>query len=445
MLPPELHPEAPSRAWTAELLLLRGRDPAQALVRIDAIERAMASGNASPAEIARACATGHDPVQFAVVARDTFDLDTKLSALKGGARKGAGIFVAPESRNEQPKVAFLFPGQGSQRVGMLRDLFATFPALRAQLARGARWQSTIFPAEAASADDEVAQQAALTDTRVAQPALGIAGLAMAQLLALHGLRPDMLAGHSYGELVALCVAGALPEPDLLDLSELRGRRILESCAEAADAGTMAAVSAPREIVAQAIAPFDGVVIANENSPEQSVISGPTAAVEAAVAHLLEAGIAAKGFPVACAFHSPLVRGACALFAGDLASVSVTAPRLPVYSNTTASPYPGDPAAIRALLARHIGEPVHFVAEIEAMYAAGARVFVEVGPGRVLTGLVGRILGKRSHAAIACDRPGEDGLVQWLQAMGQLAVQGVAWNADALFAGRGIVAAPLGDA
>jgi acyl transferase domain-containing protein len=87
-------------------------------------------------------------------------------------------------------------------------------------------------------------------------------------------------------------------------------------------------------------------------------------------------------------------------------------------------YPGEPDAIRARLAEHIGKPVRFVQEIEAMYADGARVFVEAGPGRVLTGLVGRILGKRPHAAIACDRAGEDGVFAFLLALAQLAVRGV---------------------
>jgi acyl transferase domain-containing protein len=120
----------------------------------------------------------------------------------------------------------------------------------------------------------------------------------------------------------------------------------------------------------------------------------------------------------------LVRAACDAFARDLASIDVAPPALPVYSNTTAAIYPGEPAAIRARLAEHIGKPVHFVREIEAMYEDGARVFVEAGPGRVLTGLVGRILGKRPHAAIACDRSGEDGVFAFLLALGQLAVRGL---------------------
>jgi acyl transferase domain-containing protein len=384
------------------LLLFRGEDRQSAL--------------AAPAN------EGDGPVQVAVVARDAEDREKKLALAHQGKAHASGVFLA----QDEPRgtVAFLFPGQGSQRVGMLRDLFDAYPALDPVLALGARWQGFMYPPAASTPEEEAAQKAALTDTRVAQPALGVAGLAMAKLLQRHGVRPAMLAGHSYGELVALCVAGALPEDSLLDLSEMRGRRILESTGHAHDPGTMAAVAADPATTASHLAGLPGVVVANENSPEQSVISGPTGAVQNAVERLLEASIAAQPIPVACAFHSPLVHGACDAFARDLALADVGPLALPVYSNTTAAPYPGEPDAIRARLAEHIGKPVRFVAEIEAMYTDGARIFVEAGPGRVLTGLVGRILGKRPHAAIACDRAGEDGVFAFLLALGQLAVRGV---------------------
>ena len=322
------------------------------------------------------------------------------------------------------KVAFLFPGQGSQRTGMLAGVFDALPHLRYLRDLDPRTTSAMYPSAAGSPEEEAAQQAALTDTRMAQPALGIAGLAMFHALAEFGVRPDMAAGHSYGELVALCAAGVFDERSLLALSRLRGERIVEAAAGARDPGTMAAVSADAPTVLARIAAFPGVVVANENSPVQTVISGATAAVREAVADLLDAGIAATPIPVACAFHSPLVAGAGAAFAADLAKVDMRAPALPVYANTTAGPYGSDVAAIRDNLARHIGAPVRFAAEIEAMYADGARIFVECGPGRVLTGLVGRILGKRPYLAVACDKPGEGGLGQLSQALAKVAAAGV---------------------
>jgi acyl transferase domain-containing protein len=385
-----------------ELLLYRGEDRESAL--------------AAPAD------EGTGAVQVAIVARDAGDREKKVAMAREGRAHASGVFFAgSEARG---KVAFLFPGQGSQRVGMMRDVFDAYPGLDAVQSLGARWLGLMYPPAAATPEDEAAQKAALTDTRVAQPALGIAGLAMARLLQQHGVEPNMLGGHSYGELVALCTAGAIPEEALLDLSELRGRRILESTEHAQDPGTMAAVAADPATTMAHLAGLSGVVIANENSPEQSVISGPTREVQEAVERLLAASIAAQPIPVACAFHSPLVQDACGAFARDLAAADIRPLTLPVYSNTTAAPYPPGPDAIRARLAEHIGKPGRFVAEVEAMYADGARVFVEAGPGRVLTGLVGRILGKRPHAAIACDRASENGVFAFLLALGQLAVRGV---------------------
>ncbi|MFO1312127.1 MAG: acyltransferase domain-containing protein [Burkholderiales bacterium] len=326
------------------------------------------------------------------------------------------------------RVAFLFPGQGSQRIGMLLPVFRAFPRLAYLLDLDPRTAAAMHPPAASTPEEEAAQQAALTDTRVAQPALGLTGLAMFHALAELGVRPDMAAGHSYGELVALCAAGAMDEPTLLALSRLRGERIVEAAAEAEDPGTMAAVSADASTVAARVAGFAGVVVANENSPVQSVISGPVESIRAAVAALLDQGIAATPIPVACAFHSPIVAGACVTFAADLAKAAIRTPSLPVYANTTAAAYEGDPGAIRANLARHIGAPVRFASEIEAMYADGARVFVEAGPGRVLTGLVGRILGKRPHVAVACDKPGDTSLVPLAQALAKLESAGLTVDA-----------------
>lgn len=428
-------PSSGLRQWPAELFLFRGRDLAEAQAGVDRLAAAMeAAPGAALRDLARAACGGSGPVRLAVVARDRDDLRRKLEEARALRPHPGGVFVAQGGLEEAPKVAFLFPGQGSQKVGMLRDLFLAFPRLQRFLDLGPRWAALMFPPTSWGPGGREAQSRALTDTRAAQPALGLAGLAMARLLADLGVEPDMLGGHSYGELVALAVAGALPEADLPALSEQRGRRILEAFGNG-DPGTMAAVAGPATAIAPHLEGLDGVVVANANAPDQSVISGPAAAVASATARLHAAGLATRAIPVACAFHSPAVRPACAAFGSDLAGVAVRAPRRTVFANTTAAPYPADPAAIRELLAAHIAEPVRFVEEVEAMYAAGARIFVEAGPGRVLTGLVGRILGDRSHAAVAFERSGEEGLVGLLLALAQLAVAGAPLRAEALFDGR----------
>ncbi|MGW5718170.1 SDR family NAD(P)-dependent oxidoreductase [Amycolatopsis sp. NPDC003865] len=327
----------------------------------------------------------------------------------GGA--GRAWTSASEARAADPgKVAFLFPGQGSQRPGMLADLFVHFPELADLLRLAPDVAAKAFPPHAFDATE--AQERALTDTRVAQPALGLVETAVATLLAQTGVRPDFVAGHSYGELVALSVAGAFDTETLLRLSRARAHAI----ADVAEPGTMAAVKAPRDLLTPTLIGPD-VVVANHNAPEQVVLSGPVAAVERAIRRLRETGVAAQRIPVACAFHSPLVAKAGDLFAHELTREAIAAPRLKVWSNRTAKPYEGD---VKSELAAQIGAPVRFLDQIEAMYEAGARTFVEVGPGRVLTGLVKEILGDRPHTVVAC---GPD-LTAFLTALRTLAEAGV---------------------
>jgi malonyl CoA-acyl carrier protein transacylase/NAD(P)-dependent dehydrogenase (short-subunit alcohol dehydrogenase family) len=349
-----------------------------------------------------------------------------------------GAFAASEDAGATGQIAFLFPGQGSQRPGMLADLFVAFPRLQRFLELGGQWASTMFPPTAFEKQEAARQRAALTDTRVAQPALGIAGLAMHELLTSLGVQPDHLGGHSYGELVALAAAGAVGAGELLKLSEARGQAIL--AAAGSDPGTMAAVTATAEQV-RAVLGDGPVVIANHNAPGQAVISGPTLAVESALEWLAEAGLTSTRIPVACAFHSPVVAAASRIFAAELRRHALNSPRLPVWSNTTAAPYPGDPDSTRAMLAAHVAEPVRFVEQVEAMYAAGVRVFVEAGPGRVLTKLVDEILTDRPHTSVSTDVPGEPGLRRLLLALAELAVAGVPIDPAGLFHGRDARPAP----
>ncbi|MFD5268366.1 SDR family oxidoreductase [Streptomyces sp. NPDC058335] len=447
------HPDgvAPARgldAWPAELFVFRGRDEKSARRAVEDLLR-VAGTDGRPWRLrdlalgaARRSDASTDPVRFAVVASDVDDLTRKLrTVLDGpaGAAPDRGIHRAGAEPAGGGKVAFLFPGQGSQRPGMLAELFVAFPELRPYLELGRAHAGALYPPAAFDEAARDRQRAALTDTRVAQPALGIAGLAAHALLTAAGVEPDMAAGHSYGELVALCAAGALAPETLLELSTERAAAILGAGGE--DPGTMAAVTAGAEEVEQALkaagAP-DTVVVANRNSPRQTVVSGPTDAVAEAVRLLREAGLRAQRIPVACAFHSPLVARAGDRFAEALAVHPVHAPEFPVWSNRTAAPYAADAGAVRAELAAQIGAPVSFTEQIEAMYEAGARVFVEAGPGSVLTRLVGQILGERPHTTVACEpRPG-GGLRDWLDALARLAVAGVPVRTGRLLRGRDAV-------
>ncbi|HEX6347096.1 SDR family NAD(P)-dependent oxidoreductase [Umezawaea sp.] len=410
--------------WPAELFTFRGEGAVRAaeelLELVDAGGWRLRDYAASAA--ARADLAGGE-VRFAVVASDVDDLAGKLRrALAGEDAPSEGIFQASGVSGE---VAFLFPGQGSQRPGMFAELFVAFPELQRHLQVGARWADVLHPPTAFDAEERAAQQARLTDTRVAQPALGIVGLAAHDLLAMAGVEPDMLAGHSFGELVALAAAGALPAESLLALSAARAESIL--AATGADPGAMAAVTAPAADFEALLPP--SVVVANHNSPAQTVVSGPTADVEAAVESLRANGFSAKRIKVACAFHSPLVASAGEAFAEAL--TDVRAPELPVWSNRTAAVYPED---VRAELAAQIGSPVRFADQVEAMYAHGARVFVEAGPGSVLSGLVSATLGDRPHRTVGLESHGQ-GLRGFLCALARLAVAGVAPRTSWLHRGR----------
>lgn len=428
--------EAPAEpvaaAWPCELVVFRGDTYELARERLGVV-RTMLENNEtlSLKDIAYSSwrLYNQQPVQIAIVAESAEDLLLKMNLAASGIET-QGIYLM---RKLEGKVAFLFAGQGSQRVNMARDLFVLFPAMRQLLVAHPEYQKLLFPDTVFDSSLLKAQQEAIKDTRVAQPLLGITGLAIAALLQHLGIQPDMLAGHSFGELPALCFAGVFAPELLVPLSVQRAGAILDSTGE--DKGTMVAVSCLATELNDLLADMPEVYPVNHNSPKQWVLAGKTPVMQQLQDKLHGAKISCRALDVACAFHSPLLAGAPQLYSNAIADVDFHSPAIPVWSNTTAALYPAEPEAIKARLAEHLVKPVRFSEQVQQMYQAGARVFIEVGPGKVLTGLTRAINGDAEQLLLHTEEKEVYGATQLLTVLARYVTSGreIAW--EKLFEGR----------
>ncbi|MFN2425272.1 MAG: SDR family NAD(P)-dependent oxidoreductase [Candidatus Binatia bacterium] len=373
--------------------------------------------------------------RLAVVASDETDLAFKLEQAAARIESDAstpfstptGIHFGTSAR--EGRLAFLFPGQGSQYAGMGASLAMHFDKALAVWDRaagmdwrgGATLHDVVFPRTAYDDETRAVQAQRLMATEWAQPAIGCMSLSLLALLEEAGLEADCFGGHSFGEVTALGAAGVLSEADVVRVARRRGELMKEA---ARTPGSMIAVPLSAGEMQNML---DGwgvdVVIANHNGPGQVVLSGTTPNIEAVETKLRDAGIHSHRLGVATAFHSPVVADAAHAFADWLGDVSFRAPSRPVYANTTARAHPEDASTIRTSLGEQLAHPVLFMEMIEAMYRGGVRTFVEVGPGSILTDLTARILEGRPHSAIHLDRKGVDGLRGLLQGMAALVAGG----------------------
>lgn len=278
---------------------------------------------------------------------------------------------------------FLFPGQGSQQVGMGRDLYDRVPEARAVYDRAC--EILEFDIRAVSFDGP---EDRLRRTRFTQPAILVHSLAA--LAALPGLEPAAVAGHSLGEYSALFAAGALDFESVLRLVRRRAELMADEGEK--NPGTMAAIIGLEAAkVEELCAAVEGIVVpANYNEPLQTVISGEVEAVRRAVE--LAPGHGARKavlLPVSGAFHSPLLSESAASFAGFLAGFEIRPPRCPVVVNVLGRAV-RDPDELRAALARQLISPVRWVETMHSLAGLGITRFLEPGPGRVLAGLARRV-------------------------------------------------------
>ena len=290
------------------------------------------------------------------------------------------------------KTAHIFPGQGSQFPGMAKDIYENNAQARQMLERaneilGFRITDIMFEG---TADD-------LKRTDVTQPAIFLHSVVLAKCSP--DSRPDMVAGHSLGEFSALVAAGALSFEDGLRLVSIRAKAMQKAC-EIAPGAMAAVLMLPAETVEAICEEVQGIVVpANYNCEGQIVISGDIAAVEEACVRMKEAGARrALPLPVGGAFHSPLMEPARAELAIAIEQTQFNVPCCPIYQNVNALPST-DPAEIKANLLAQLTSPVRWTQTILNMEKEGANLFVEVGPGKVLQGLVAKIAPTATVKAI----------------------------------------------
>lgn len=285
-------------------------------------------------------------------------------------------------------LAFVFPGQGSQSVGMLAELAAAHPIVRETFAEASDGAGVdLWVLSQNGPEDE------LNRTEFTQPALLAAGIAVWRAWQVAGgAQPALLAGHSLGEYSALVAAGVLSLHDAAGLVRERGRLMQD--AVPAGVGAMAAVlGADDRLIAEIcvqVAHDEIVAPANYNSPGQTVIAGHATAVDRALAALAESGVRKTiKLPVSVPSHTGLMRGAAAKLAERMASISWHAPSIPVIQNADVSSF-DDVAAIRNALTRQLYQPVQWTGCVQELRDRGITHMLECGPGKVLTGLIKRI-------------------------------------------------------
>ncbi len=407
-----------SSAQDAELFLFDARDIAdlsEQIARLDVYAARLSRGELTDLAATLARSLGHARIRAAVVAASPAELAARLATLKLFMRAdavqrldpAAGIFFNAESR--PARVGFLFPGQGApahldggawrRRFDFIEDLYALGDA---------EWRG-----------DGVA-------TEVAQPAIATASVAALRLLARLGVTARVAVGHSLGELCALHWAGAFDEAALLRTARARGRAMASIVGPT---GAMLSVGADEHEV-KLILNGDQVVIAGLNSPQQTILSGEAAAVAAVARRCAARGLRCTPLRVSHAFHSPLIAPAATRLTAHLADEEFAPVQRAVVSTVTGARLTAD-TDLRALLGRQVTEPVRFIEAIAATADDGIDLWLEVGPGRALTGLMAELA---QAPAIALDACGPS-LRDLLNTVGACFVVGAEINHDELFTGR----------
>ena len=353
------------------------------------------------------------------------------SAQAWKAMEAQGIFRG--SGQPTGKIAFLFPGQGSQYVNMGKELVAFSPIVKKLFDEADAVMKPILGKPLTdyifvNADDKDAVNQATFDlmqTEITQPAMLTMDIAILKLLQSYGFHPDMVMGHSLGEYAALIAAGIMPFAHALEASAARGAEM--AAVNVPDKGKMAAVLAPYDEVETVLNSVDGYVVpANINSRSQCVFGGASAAVEEAIRQFEAKGFRAMMLPVSHAFHTSIVAPASEPLRNVLDRLDIRQPQLPLVANVTGDIYPTDVEAIKDMLKLQIASPVQWVKGLETLYASGIRTFVEVGPKRALRGFANDVFADTENViALMTNHPKNGTMPSFNQALCGLYAAGYA--------------------
>ncbi|WP_341529633.1 beta-ketoacyl synthase N-terminal-like domain-containing protein [Nostoc sp. UHCC 0302] len=359
--------------------------------------------------------------RLAVVAENSVQVSEQLAAFNIGQDPG-GLFKGQVEKSRQPKVAFLFTGQGSQYVGMGRQLYETQPTFRQALDRcdvilrpylQKPLLSVLYPA--------AGENSPLDQTAYTQPALFALEYALCELWRSWGIEPNAVIGHSVGEYVAACVAGVFSLEDGLKLIAERSR-LMQTLPSG---GEMAAVFASEDQVKAVIAPYtEQISIAAVNSPQNVVISGAKSAIQAVLQKLESQGIEFRSLRVSHAFHSPLMEPILAEFEQRASELVYSEPQIDLISNVTGKLVQGAGIGQASYWRRHLRQAVQFAAGIETLQAQGYDLFVEIGPNPVLIGMAQQSIFHGVGVWLPSLRRGQDDWQQLLQSLASLYIQGV---------------------
>jgi malonyl CoA-acyl carrier protein transacylase len=366
----------------------------------------------------------HFDYRLAIVAEEADTVRQQLGNFTSG-KETDGTLAGKVGDRKRPKIAFLFTGQGSQYIGMARQLYDTQPTFRKALNQcdellrpnlSQSLLSILYP--------ESGQSSLLDDTAYAQPALFALEYALCQLWQSWGIEPDAVMGHSVGEYVAACIAGVFSLEDGLRLIAERGRLMGSLPSE----GTMAAVFAEEALVLEAIAPYQNAIsIAAVNGPTQTVISGTRQAVEAVLERLENDYITTHPLNVSHAFHSHLMEPILNTFKETASSVQFLAPTLPLISNVTGQMVQPEEILDASYWCNHIRQPVRFYQGMQTLADAGYEIFLEIGSTDTMIGMGKRCLPKGTGTWLASLKKDESEWRSLLDSLATLYVSG--WDVN----------------